>query len=590
MAGPWEKYQRQSAPEAVPPPSSAAGPAATGPWTKYQQAQEPVPEGGGGAEPSFWDRALNETFWGGVAKAGWDAFTLPHDVMKGEVSLRVDPDAGSQGDEIIRRSTNLAAFASPASRALRVAAPSAGRAIAGAFERSGVDPSLPAVSQNRGISGLATGIGESIAGGPITRGTQRQMEQVAARTDELAGRLSPVSERATAGERLQQGVGRFVEDGIPAQQKAMYDDARGLIGDSTISPLPRSQAEVRRIAAMIRNSKVRDFSTDPNFKELTEVLKAVGPEGLSFNDLRQLRTTVRGLRPAEGSATGINKVATERVYRALTEDMLDLARQAGGEEAVKAVRRADQLTRAFEVARKPELLKILKAESGEKVFDEVIRLASEKGGADWRRLAAVRKSAGPDAWNDMAAAALRNMGRPTPGAKGSVDAPDFSPATFMTNWNKLSDRGKSILFGQTDSGDLRSALDDLAKVVGEMKRVERLGNPSGTWRGIVGGATGAGLYVDPLSTLGTLAGANVAARAMMSPRVVRWLTGVAKIQEAGARRGPEATRATLEAHARHLPRITDAKTGEVLRRIVTGAGTGSGDTASPPPLALSRPQ
>lgn len=424
------------------------------------------------------------------------------------------------------------------------AAPTRAQTIVRAFDQSGIEPSLAAVSQNRGVAGLAQGINQTIAGAPISGSMARQTEQAAVRADDIASTISDVGQPSVAGERLQAGAERFVNETAPARQENLYGAARGAIEGpwsqgviagkaAPVSSLPVTQKEVARLENMVGNPDVRAFVTDKNFKALAEVIDKAGEAGLSFDDLRELRTQVRKLRPAEGTKVGINKGAVDRVYNALTEDMHAMALEAGGPQALRAIQMADRYTRALEAVRKPAIMKVVEKPSGEGVFADVLRLAQDGSGGDWRRLAQIRRSVSPQEWNDVSATVIRTLGKKTAGALTSVDDADFSPSTFMTNFAKLSPRGKSIIFGGEANTQLRQALDSLVTATGELKRVESLGNPSGTGRIASANAALAGMVFAPVETLATLGAGYTAARIMTSPRLVRWLTGVTRATASG---------------------------------------------------------
>lgn len=95
MAGPWEKYQTAPAPAAAP---------ASGPWSGYQQ-QSPSQPYSGSVLPFSKDAQGNVHFDSnaGILGAIKNAFTLPHDVMTGQV----DPTS----DQGIARAANMGALA-----------------------------------------------------------------------------------------------------------------------------------------------------------------------------------------------------------------------------------------------------------------------------------------------------------------------------------------------------------------------------------------------------------------------------------------------------------------------------------------------
>jgi hypothetical protein len=426
--------------------------------------------------------------------------------------------------------------------------------IVQAFDKSAIDPTLPTVSRNRGVGGVAQMLNNTLAGTPISRSFARQGDQAAARAEQIASTTgSDVGQAALAGERAQAAAKAYESIDSRVQQTKLYDRATSLIDPEVRSPLFATRRAVGNVQGMIQNPDVRALVTDKNFASLAKTIESAGTAGLTFDDLRQLRTQVRLLRPAEGSAVGINKVAINKLYDGLTQDMYRLAQQAGGDTAVHALRRADQYTRALETVRLPSLESLIGAPSGENAFAGIMRLAQTGAGADWRRLAQVKRSIGSNAWDDVSATTIRRMGNPAPGSMTSVDLDQFSPATFMTNFNKLSPRGKELLFGGR-SGELGAALDDLSTAVGEMKRVASLGNPSGTGRQASAFGTLLGLFSAPVSTTAALTAGHALSWAMTNPKIVRWLVSQAR---ATTRDAPLIERYNLSRLHERLPIMAD---------------------------------
>jgi hypothetical protein len=463
--------------------------------------------------------------------------------------------------------------------------------IVGAFDRSNITPTLPTVSRNRGVGGMAQALNNSIAGTPISRSFAHQADQAAARAEQIAATRSNVGQGAVAGERAQQGAEQFRDTVAPARQGQLYDRASRLINPAARSPLSSTRRAIVRVESMISNPDVRALVTDKNFTRLADVIKNAGRTGLSFDDLRQLRTQVRQLRPAEGSAVGINKVAVERIYDGLTMDMHALAQKAGGDAAVHAIRQADKYTRALETVRLPALDQLLSAKSGENAFAGILRMAQQGAGGNWKKLLQIKRSIGANAWDDISATVIREMGNPTPGAMTSVDLDQFSPSTFMTNFNKLSPQGKAILFGER-TNPLRSALDDLSTAVGEMKRVQSLGNPSGTGRQSTAIATLFGIFSAPVATLGMLGTGHALSMLLTSPKFARWFATGIRLERAARRTGN--FRALMNHATAALGRITAGEDQEFidlaerLARVISAEAGERSSLRSPTPATQFR--
>ena len=111
----------------------------------------------------------------------------------------------------------------------------------------------------------------------------------------------------------------------------------------------------------------------------------------------------------------------------------------------------------------------------------------------------------------------------------------------MTNWNKLDDRAKSILF----QGEHRQALDDIAAFATGRRRSRVFGNPSGTGYTVAAGALTTVGFANLPAALLTAAATLPTGAALASPRFARWM--------AAASRKPNP--AAARAHIDRLPAI-----------------------------------
>ncbi len=157
---------------------------------------------------------------------------------------------------------------------------------------------------------------------------------------------------------------------------------------------------------------------------------------------------------------------------------------------------------------------------GEQVVQAVEGMARGTQGGNKRLSRLMSNMTGPER-GEIRSTLIDRLGRATPGqqnAEGDV----FSPATFLTNWNKMTPQAKATLFG--DDG-LRKNLDDVAKLAEGTKRSQAMANYSNT-----AGAIGANMALQTtwaLSHLPTyLAGLGaqlITGRLMASPKFAKWL-------------------------------------------------------------------
>jgi hypothetical protein len=194
----------------------------------------------------------------------------------------------------------------------------------------------------------------------------------------------------------------------------------------------------------------------------------------------------------------------------------------------------------------------LSGKSGEAVFDAVEKMAMNRG--DSRRFNAMVQSLSPDEATALRSKLIKRMGEATPGAQ-NAEGDAFSPARWLTRWNEFTPEAKATIFGD---GELRSAMDDLAKVADNMKQAQKYANTSGsagaisvdkTNTGLAGAAvallTGHPIVAAALASPAAIQ--NISSRLLTSPRMVRWLAAAPKMQ-------------TREASLLHIRRLSNIAT------------------------------
>lgn len=251
------------------------------------------------------------------------------------------------------------------------------------------------------------------------------------------------------------------------------------------------------------------------------------PEGgkLAWEDMKRLRSIVGEIVGDPSlSSDGSAKAAMRRLYGALSQDMEATASQAGP-KALDAFQKANRYWRG----RQDRIDNVLTGVLGDGLnkgetaaFEQINRWAQTKGG-DFKRLATALRSMPADEANTVRASVVSRMGQASPGRQ-NADGLEFSPAEFVTQWNKISPRAKSVLF---PNGQHRADLNDLALVFDNMKRAGAYANTSNT--GLAVNATahaGAAISGGPVGILlsGVAAGGEFAlGKLLASPRFARWL-------------------------------------------------------------------
>ena len=290
-------------------------------------------------------------------------------------------------------------------------------------------------------------------------------------------------------------------------------------------------------------------------KGLMDIAKRVGSDTtendeLPFKVLQRLRSEVGDMLSSKASP-GVDDIPTGQLKSLYGSIMSDIegAVAAKGSDAKKAFDTASRYYR-FNIGRNVDILeKIEKAGLPEKVFN----LATQNQGKGGTTLYKIRRNMKPEEWDFVAGSMLDRMGRANPGAQ-NVEGNVWSPATFMTNWNRLSKEARNELFGIQRYKGLRKSLDDLLRVAASLKDAEKMVNRSKT--GSFGEYTK--VITSPAVLLGTLLGSmtgsdtegklsgaaggfvaatiapHYAAKLMTNEKFVEWLARGAQIKSPSA--------------------------------------------------------
>jgi len=419
------------------------------------------------------------------------------------------------------------------------------------LDQAGVSPTAPAVFQGRGSQIVANTLRETPGASQIIQGgIARSGTQAAASAERIAAATGTASTRLAGGEALIRGAERFVGnvqtdislsadriteiiktpvrslasaegEGFLLKAEALFQRVDGFFGGTGTFRVDEAMNALAGSARKFDLAELGEEFTSPRFQRWANTIRDNGGT-LSYNDLRLFRTEVGRLlrKPEMVLGEGLDREALKKLYGALSDDLMEAAKSIGP-EAVQAVQRADDFYRAGADRISGALNKLLKPDaSGEASFDLLLRRAGDKGAANLRELEAIRKSIPDDEWAEVSSAVIRELGRPTAANVDRLADANFSVTSFMTNFNRLSDEGKEVLFG--GRGELLDELNNLADVVARLRQTERLMNVSRTGPVGITGALAVLTYYDVYAGIATAAGSAVAAKAMMSPTLVRW--------------------------------------------------------------------
>lgn len=280
-----------------------------------------------------------------------------------------------------------------------------------------------------------------------------------------------------------------------------------------------------------KTSSVLGADGQPIVTQGTKAVESVTPTNtVPYEQFRNWRTNV-GRRTNQPSIGGGQM---KQLYKGITSDLEGAADNAGvGDdfknlmsEQANAHDETQLMGEGGDLAHL-EPLANNQTERGKAFFQQAI------GNPD--RMQLLKRNATPEQWKQLAGDTLEHLGLAKDSAQGAA-GDLISPNTFLTNWSKMDNRVKNMLFD--DNAGTRQTLDDLAVVAEAMRKRGNSSNFSNTAGvgmsagalakaggaiGAAGAGTGAGAAVAGLP--GAAAGAGITyatVKALMSQTMARW--------------------------------------------------------------------
>jgi hypothetical protein len=369
-------------------------------------------------------------------------------------------------------------------------------------------------------------------GGPMQDRVGAAVKQTGDAVGEASAKAGGTSDAMAAGQGFYQGVENYFKPATKSRVSAAYDAVENQLNKNHTEPLNATQSAIADIMARRQASGTDDIGKAVN----TVLGGATRPGGLTYAGVKDLRTRVGEMLDSGIFPEGMSQGELRRIYGALSDDLKSTVQAAGGKPAMDAFNRANAMHK-FVAEWKENLGKIVgdKNQSGESIANSILRMAQEKGG-DLKALTMARAAVPKDAWQDVATTAVSKLGLDRKG--------EFSPAIFLNDFSRMSDRGKQLLFGSVGSGDVLPHLNDIATISKKFVEAGKLANTSGTaghnaaWAALTG--IGIGAFVEPMTALtiaSGVAGNNVMARALSRPAsaasIARWSRSYSNLVAAG---------------------------------------------------------
>lgn len=443
-------------------------------------------------------------------------------------------------------------FAAPAERA----APAVPEAVQAA-ERLGVELPYYAITESPALQ-RATKISENVpfAGEAAMLARQRATTSLEDAIDNLVPKMTTEDAGRKIGEQLK----NWMTKGVREKADEAYTEVRSLFTNpDATAPLNNTRGAIADIMAQRASAKLP--GTTPAIELVLPAARS--GEGLTYEGAKTLYTELRNLR-SENMIKGVKDANVDKLYKALRDDVFDIAESAGGEPARFFLQKADRDYRAMSNMRE-KLQKIVgktdEAISDEQIFGRLFNAARTGGSANNKLVQRAIGVMDPQGLKAFQAGILAKMGRDVDG--------NFSPDRWLgpQGINGLSARAKAMIF--KDEPDLMRALNDVTEISRRFKNLNKFGNPSGTGQTLLGGASVAGLFADPVTTLASVAGGNIFTRVMSRPATAKDIANWSRRYENYVK---NPTRVTGEALYRAGIPVSRAFTDETGQEVDINAG------------------
>jgi hypothetical protein len=382
----------------------------------------------------------------------------------------------------------------------------------------------------------------------IRQGVQAVEDKIEKRVGQL-GAGGTEMELGAAGSKIQSAAQNFITRSKGVADR-LYARARSLSGDTRFPPAEALRRADETIATLEANGNTNAGEL-AFLRGLRDDLAANG--GKTIDELRELRRSIRG-RVNEQNLTATP--AESRAINILDGTHAD-ARANLPSGAASAFQRADTYYRERMVHIDDVLERFLGGNvekgqprlSGEEAFRRLKSMASP--GGDGRRLAAMMRNLDPQERLDISATIAESLGR---------DAPDmpFTLGKFLAQSKQLSPSAQRTIFGPAGAESIknlrllsRSLLDaqgdvnwsrsgtTLTRTMGNQAKALVLSLAGVGGASVSGGSALAGFgAVAGAATIGGAYGGirSLSARAMMSPRVTKWLYDTSNVSTPGQAR------------------------------------------------------
>lgn len=391
---------------------------------------------------------------------------------------------------------------------------------------------------------------ESIPGGyaPLHDSVTQVQKQIGDRIRVKVQFLGPDADETTSGRAIYAGINQFIER-FRFKSGQAYSNLDALIPPGTKGPATNTVSHAQDLLRKIPGAEeTSEALRSPEVQKLALAIVndvQLGGGELPYEALAGLRSVIgdKLTSPEWIFASGPGRADLKRMYGFLSADMAQIAKAQG--PAAEAAYKTASTYYARNIKLVDELAETMAKKGATPEHLHQWAISGTDLGAS--RLSQLRKAMTPDQWAVVQAVELKKMGLPHPGQQDAFGE-GFSFQRFLTDYNRMDDRAKDLLF-KGGKADLRPFIDDIAIVSDVMRRAGGvMANPSGTARrgmfafvlfSVLGAPTAAVVAANTdaltgaMTGLATIGGATLAsnktAKLMSNPEFIRWLGQSTKV-------------------------------------------------------------
>lgn len=433
------------------------------------------------------------------------------------------------------------------------------------YTKVGVQPTAAQVTQSKGLGIVENVLSDyPFSSGPLQKRAQQNLEQLKVANEFLAKEYGDILEKGEFGLLLKGGSEKALE-----RLSGTFDKLYSRVSSEIGADPQKLTNTVNTLKTLVAESKAGPSSGVVNLaQEIVTKAKENGG-GLSWDALKKYRTKIGDMLrdPQLVSTRNMQSGDLKRLYAGMTADMEEAAANAGPKVHARwrAVNKYYDTKMARDV---PILENIINKGYADDVWNVVMQ-SSNQGG---QRLQTLRRNMKQEEWDAVAGTVLGRLGIANPSQQlHSGDL--FSPGTFLTNWNKLSEPAKRALFSGGKYEPLFNELKEFVHVVGDIKNVEQLANKSKTGSVLMfyslmntmGGAAGfaaggtEGAAKGVAATTAMMVAPYSLSKLMTSEKFVRWMADGVKIAKANP-----------QAMSTHLSRLMVLRFEDEIQEEVNG--------------------